>query len=387
MDLRLLLAPDVATEGVISSPVPDDVTDFDDFDDRGAEGTTESTADTASPEPASPDASTAAPPAPTDPNLAASDRRARPGAPPPENWRGVREVAEGLGFRFTGNPSDDHAAMVELVRQAATARQSDYYAQVGRQLAPHAPKIQQYLASQQAPAAPEKSPWDRPEFDARWAQLGERDPGTGVFVGKPGVAPEIVAKVNDYLAWHERKESDPEGYMTHVVNKVFKQQFAEQFQQYRQQTAQEQAISEIQRSNSEWLYQRDPQGQVVFGYDRRPVPSAAGQRYLFHVQRATQMGISDPRYQNQYAIQAVQNEIYAAQVQKSEATQAQASSPQTRQARTAPNRNPIQSMPAQDRIDNPAAPEQSTVGLSLNEALKREMSGFGDDEFNLDQIL
>jgi hypothetical protein len=292
----------------------------------------------------------------------------------------VREAASGLGYRFGDDVVDDNQALVNLVQRANTAQQSDYYSQLGRQLAPHAPKIQQYLASQQQPVQEAASPWSKPEFDPRWASVVERDPGTGVYVGKPGVPPEIVQKVNAYAEWVDRRENDPEGYHSYVAEKVFEKKFAEQFEARSRQAEQTASINAIHQANANWLYQHDEQGQMVRGRDGRPVASPGGARYLQHVRQVAAMGVTDPRHQDYLARQSLTAEILSAQQSQQAAVTAQATNPRTIQAQTQPNRNVLGTLPAQQR-QGQDAPDQGSTGLSLLETLRRETADLTDADF------
>jgi hypothetical protein len=80
-------------------------------------------------------------------------------------WQSIRDAAQQRGFQFAPTVTDDRAALDYLIQQAALARQSDVYAQLGRQLAPKAEQIQQYLRQQQAPAQPARQPWEAREWD------------------------------------------------------------------------------------------------------------------------------------------------------------------------------------------------------------------------------
>lgn len=374
----------------LQAEIVDDSADNDFGSFGGQEGSTTSAADVAETSTSSDgsglsgtQAAVAAAPEPADPNLGAASRRTPPvDAVAASPWRGVKEAAAGLGYRFGDDVTDDNQALVNLVQRANTAQQSDYYSQLGRQLAPHAPKLQQFLASQQQ-VAPVASPWDKPEWDQRWAQIVTRDDLTGVYVGKPGVPPEIVQKVNAYAEWVDRRENDPEGYHSHVAEKVFEKKFAEQFERRSREAEQTASINAIHQANAGWLYQHDDQGQMVRGRDGRPVASPGGTRYLQHVRSVASMGVTDPRHQDYLARQSLTAEILTAQQTQNSAAVAQSANPRTIQAQTQPNRNVLGSLPAQDRQAQPAAVSASTNGLSLADVMRRELAGYTDADFQM----
>lgn len=297
-------------------------------------------------------------PSPADPNNAA--------------WTGVREAARARGFEFDGSVTDDASALDYLMRQAQANRQADYYAQLGRQLAPQAPAIQQYLQQQRAPQQPERPAWQAPEFDQRWAQLVEPSAVPGVYVGKPGTPQGIVDKVNEYAAWKAKFDQNPGEMINQAAEarakEIARSEFKSQFQQYQQQTA----IQQIMQQNAQFLYQVDQSGQVARDFQGRPMLSPVGTRYMHHLQVAQQYGILNPVHQDQFAKNAVRGEY--AMAAQAQAAAAGAKNPQAQQAQHRPNINPSGAAPSLQRSQNPQAhnePDES--GIPLRERLMRAL--------------
>lgn len=309
-----------------------------------------------------------------------------PADPNNAGWLGVRDAAIARGFQFDSSVTDDHGALEHLMRVAQANRQADYYAQLGRSLAPQAAGIQQYLQQQGAQRAqPAARPsWEAPEFDQRWAALVERDPATGIYVGKPGVPHEIVQKVNTFADWKAKYDANPGALINEAAEakaKVIAQQvYREQFAQHQQQ----QSIQSIMHQNSSWLYQVDQAtGQQVRDFQGRPMVTPVGTRYLHHLGQARQMGITDPNHQNSYAMNVVRGEYALAQQQAAHQAAQQAANPQTQNQQFRAPVNPTQAQPPLQRRQNPAAAnEPNDEGLTLHQRLLRDLraEGVTDDD-------
>lgn len=325
---------------------------------------------------AEPSPITSAPPVPADPNQRAGLTQTQPVA---NDWQSIRDAATALGYQFAPNVADDRAALVHLIQQANGNRQADYYAQLGRQLAPQAPAIQQYLQAQHAPAAPTAPPaWEAPEFDERWAGLVDRDPTTGIYVAKQGVPHEIATKVNKYVEWKANYDRNPAAVINGMVQAqaraIAKETFDTQFAQQQRQST----VNQIAQDNSAWFYQQDANGQrAINPVTNQYIPSPVGARYLHHLGQVQQMGVTDPRQQDALAKNLVRGEVaMQAQATAYAATQ-QAANPQTNQAITRPNVNPLQAQPPTQRRQNPSATEPSATGMSLQEMLRADLAAEG----------
>lgn len=298
---------------------------------------------------------------------------------------GIRELASQLGYSFDPSIDNEYSALAHLTSQARRAqeleaiqRQQDVYAQLGRQLAPQAPQISQYLQQQQAPPGPK--PYEPPPFDKRWLPLVERDAATGVLIGKPGanVPPAIVDAANKYSDWLSEFQTNPMSILKPALeeaeNRAYeraKAEIAQSRAQYETQTA----VQQIVARNSSWFYAATGQ------------PTDLGREYIGIVQALQQRGVTDPRYKDEIATSILAPKIAAAQSagtvqQTAQQRQAAAAKTQTR------NRNPLQALAVHQGDQTPGyvPPDQQGLGLAdrLRKAFKE--NGVSDDEILLSAV-
>jgi hypothetical protein len=301
------------------------------------------------------------------------------GATPGNDWQSIREAARAYGYDPGQQFGDDRQFLIHLLQQAQNNRQADFYARLGQQIAPHAQQFQTYLQQQQAPAQPQgPQPWEAPEFDERWVNLVDRDPATGVFLAKPGVPAEIAQKVNAYADWKAKFDRNPAQVINGMVEQRAKAIAADVVREQLQAQTREQTIGQIVAENRSWIYQLDAQGAPTINpMTGQPVVTPTGARYLHHLQAVRSMGVTDPRHQDSLAKNLVRAEFAAAQQAGNQAAATQAANPQTRQAATMPNLNPLQAQPPAQRRTNPAATEPSPAGKSLRELLQEDFAAEG----------
>lgn len=373
---RLLLDPMAGDLNGGGSPAPEpDIAPENGGPDRSFSDLSNATVEDPSASPGTTSANPAQPLVPADPNNAA------PAQPAAEQWQSIRDAAAAYGYQVPNGIADDRAMLMHLLQQAGANRQSDAYAQLGRQLAPKATEIQQYLAQQtQQQAAPSRQPWEAPEFDQRWAGLVEQDPATGLFYSKPGTPHEIAQKVNAYVEWKANFDKNPSAVMNQMVESRARDIARETFQEQFAAQSRQAEIGQIVQANSEWLYQKDQAGRPVVGYDGRYVPTPVGARYMHHVGEAQRMGVSNPRDLDALAKNLVRAEFAVQQQQ----AQQKAANPQTAAAVAQPNLNPLQNVSIQQQRLNPAATEPSAEGMSLNDMIRQAMkeNGVTDADFS-----
>ncbi len=306
------------------------------------------------------------------------------GAGAGDEYRPLRDSLQGLGWQFQREYADDEDILRDLVTQANRNREADYYAQLGRQLAPEYQGIQSYLqerkAQQQAPAQPRE--WEAPEFEQSWMGLVQRDAGTGVFLAKPGVNPVIADKVNLYDKWFQKYGANPaaafrpmmEAELPRMLGGMLDQRFGEWQRQ--------QQINELVRTNASWMYQADDAGRPVIGVGGTPVPTANGLRYSQHVANLERQGMVDPVQVDALARQLLMGEIAMGQLRQE---QGQVAQPQRNQAIASgrPQANVLQSRTPQERMVTAGATEPDQSGMSLSERMARafEQAGYTDADF------
>ena len=296
-----------------------------------------------------------------------------------QQWQSIRDVANSRGYQHAGQFQDDAAFLDHLLQQANQARQSDFYARLGQQMAPHASRIQQFLQQGQQPQQTQQAqpqPWEAPEFDEKWLNLVERDPATGIYVAKPGADPQFAAKVNAFATWKANYDRNPAAVLNGMVEARAKAIAAETVREQLAVQGREQTVRSIVAENSQWLYQRDQAGQPVRDYLGQPMLTPVGTRYMHHLQQIKGMGVTDPRHQDALAKQAVQAEHYAAQAQAQAARDGQGN-PQSRAATNNPNINPIQTAPPTQRRNHPHDTPESVAGKSLNDMMREALNAEG----------
>jgi hypothetical protein len=301
----------------------------------------------------------------------------------------IRGLVSGMGYQFGDDVTDDYGALVHLAQQAVRAqqlaemqRQGDVFAQLGRQLAPRAREIGQFLQGQQQP--PQRAAYEPPPFDERWARLLRVDEQSGRYVPQhPSVPQEIVDAANDYAEYTQNFLRNPVGLINQVIeasNKTMDTRIQEAVQAGIRQYQVQQQVNTIAHQNAGWFYARDPQGQfmpdaVSGGWRVSPL----GQQYLEAVRWAASAGVQDPVHRDEFARRALRAEIAQAQ----QATQQPMSNQAVAQARqeralpgSRPMMNPLQSLSREQRAETPGATEP-VPRKSFSDLMRENMAAEG----------
>jgi hypothetical protein len=166
-------------------------------------------------------------------------------------------------------------------------------------------KYQQWLAAQQEasrPKAPEQPKWwNPPSIEDTYKSYIVRDPQTGKEVIDPNApfeAQQALRKYQDYTANFARKlVTDPENTLKPFVEQVAMQKAQELVQQQLGQYQSQNYVQDLERQNSDWLYNED--GSV----------SREGQAIQAYIGQAQQIGIQDPKARWQYATGMLQRDL------------------------------------------------------------------------------
>ena len=207
-------------------------------------------------------------------------------------------------------------ALLDNYAQSSRLRQ---YAEMGAQVAPHYDQFNSWLSSQggaqQTPGQPvqpgqpqqpaEPPLWDAPEYDPAWAGMVESDQ-QGNIIPKPGISPEIPAKMMRYANWMRSKETefwrDPDKVLGPIIAKRAREE-AEKLVKENLGSYQDQITwDEFAKSSTDWMVHRDENGQPV--HDRvsgQPILTPDGQRWNSHYQRGVDLGIQGTRHLIEYA--------------------------------------------------------------------------------------
>lgn len=189
-----------------------------------------------------------------------------------------------------------------------TQRQLQQYQQV-------VPYAQEYLKNQkafeewrraQAEAAKPKAPeapkwWSPPEVKDTWKSYIVRDPQTGKEIISPDAPYEAQAALREYQSYTadfaRKLVTDPENTLKPFVEQVAIQKAQEMVQQHLNQYQSQNYVSDLERQNSDWLY--DQNGQV----------SREGQAIQQYISQAAEIGIADPKARWQYATGMLQRDL------------------------------------------------------------------------------
>ncbi len=306
-----------------------------------------------------------------------------------EQWESLADAARGLGWQGdTAQFGDDRQFLLHLLNSSQARQQEDYYAQLGRQLAPHYQGIQNYLGSQgkpgahQSPAAPAAIPeWEAPEFDDQWMALVQRDPQTGVFLARPGVNPVIADKVNVFDKWQKKYGSNPVAAVRPMLQAELPKMLGDMIRTELGNFRKEQTVNSIVSRNAEWMYQQN-NGRPVIGVGGQMVPTPQGMRYGQLVQQLERGGMSDPTSIDGLARQILMGEMAMGQLQQANG-QAPAQQQANALASGGAQRNVLQSL-GQAGQGLPGHTPQDNTGLSLHEMLSRalETAGYTDADFS-----
>jgi hypothetical protein len=297
---------------------------------------------------------------------------------------GLLSVVEGLKqFGYTPQATGDYQALREVTRLAQEASQlrqraqaADFYSRLGQQIAQLPPEQLRTLQEPVA-AAPTRQPWEPPQFNRDYMALVDQDPGTGKYVSKPGVPPEVGRAVNEYNDWLQGFLHNPTQIISQAAEHVAKQQFDRLFQE---RWAQQQAQTEVQQilaQNASWMYQRDTAGQMMRDASGNPLMSREGGLYSQAVRQLNDAGVTSPAQKNALAIQIVRGQLAAEQA--SGQSVAQQVAPRQAQALNSgrPNVNPLQALSADQRAATPGAIDPSLNGLGFRDRLLKEFAAAG----------
>ena len=284
-------------------------------------------------------------------------------------WQGVSDYARQLGVQL---PADDHQALATLLNAYQRSLQPNFYEQFGRQLAPYADQVQQYLQHQRAmqqQQVPGRAPWQPPEWNPAWVNMVERDPATGMLYAKPGVNPQIAEKVQQYAEWRDQFLDDPAKTIQPLVEHRAKELIQQEFATHRQTVEADNLVAE----NANWMFQADPNGVPMLHQDGSRALSPAGAVYARAVNDIWNSGVRNVRQCHLLARAQVENAVLRQQWLTHYA-QAPAAYAQQQQGMMPTNVGGSATRPSV----SPQRGPQSSNGLGLRELLNRRLQGLSD---------
>ena len=184
---------------------------------------------------------------------------------------------------------------------------------------------QQEQAKAAAPKPEEKAKWwNPPAVDDSLKSYIIRDPQSGKEVIDPNApisAQEKLRAYQDYTANFARKfVTDPENTLKPFIEEVAMQKAQELVQQQLNQYKTSNYVSDLERQNSDWLY--DQSGNI----------SREGQAIQAYIQQAAEIGIGSPDARWKYATGMLQRDLLNIRYQQMQAPQPQAYAPAPQQA-------------------------------------------------------
>lgn len=220
-------------------------------------------------------------------------------------WEAFKALPEYSG-------ADDLAIAQDLYRSRQGYIESQRQLQQYQQIVPYA---QEYLKNQQAFAEwqkaqaeaakpkPQEAPkwWSPPQVKDTWKSYIVRDPQTGKEIISPDAPYEAQNALREYQAYTadfaRKLVTDPENTLKPFVEQVAMQKAQELVQQQLGQYQTTNYVQDLERQNSDWLYDQQgnvtPEGRAIQGY----------------ITQAAEIGINDPKARWQYATGMLQRDL------------------------------------------------------------------------------
>lgn len=293
-------------------------------------------------------------------------------------WQGVVDYARSQGVQLPYQ--DDVVAIRALLDAYRGSQERNYYADLGRQMAPYSDQIQAWIRQNQLQAdqarVPAADPYAAPEWDDRWALMVERDPATGMIRSKPGYDPRIGEKAQAYAEWRSKWDNDPkfrDAYVESRAESRARQLIEERFATHAE-SAQAQSIV---AQNAAWVFQSHPDGTPVIGQDGMKVLSPAGHIYAQAVNQIWNSGVRNVEQCNALARTYVENVVMRQQfLAYQQQVQGQA---QQAQGQVSPSVGGSATRPSV----SPPAGRVKQGGMTLQEMLNANARGLRDEDADL----
>ncbi len=220
-------------------------------------------------------------------------------------WQGVRDYAKANGVELPF--ADDAAALNALLAAHRQASERNYYADLGRTVAPHAQQVAAYLQQQrrQAAAPQQAPPWQPPEFDDKWLAMVERDENTGGLRSKQGYDPAIAERVQKFADWREAFLKNPAAVVGPLVQEESRRVAGQMFAEQNERTVADQLVGQ----SAGWMFQADPQGQPVFTAQGQRQLTPEGSLYARSADQLWKAGVRDVRQVHALARAQVENAV------------------------------------------------------------------------------
>lgn len=225
-------------------------------------------------------------------------------------------------------------------------------------------------AKAQEPKPAEKPKWwNPPAVDESLKSYIIRDPQTGKEVIDPNAplhAREALRQYQDYTANFARKfVTDPENTLKPFVEEVAMQKAKELVEQQLSQYKSQNYVQDLERQNSDWLY--NPDGSI----------SREGQAVQAYIGQAAQIGISSPEARWQYATGMLQRDLLNLRYQQMQSAPPQfapPAAPQMAPAPAAPPADPVAQQNMQFLRERATRTPNRSAGTNEPRAPRQRMS-------------
>lgn len=175
-------------------------------------------------------------------------------------------------------------------------------------------KKAQAEASQPKPAEQPKW-WSPPQVKDTWKSYIVRDPQTGKDIISPDAPYEAQQALREYQSYTadfaRRLVTDPENTLKPFIEQVAQQKAQELVQQNLTQYQSQNYVQDLERQNSDWLY--DERGEVT----------PEGRAIQSYISQAAEIGIQNPQARWQYATGMLQRDLLNLRYQQMQAHAAQ----------------------------------------------------------------
>jgi hypothetical protein len=329
-----------------------------------------------------------------------------PPAPPEQETSPLLQSLQESGVADLETEEDALKYVQDLRSRQAELEQ---YANYGRQIAPYAQDVNQYLQDkhqQRQQPQPEPEPetpawqtheqsfWKKPEYDPSWEQMVRLNSETGAYEGINAMVPaQVVQGVQQYKNWQrqslEKLVENPLGLVREGLEPWMQNFVQEQIQGVIQQQQQQQEMQAVERELQDVIYQRDPGTGVPI------VDPATGQYALNEygnllvqeMQTVSDLGIQDPRQIRAMAESNIKAKLYDYQQQQQQAPTDAAGAPPNIPAApvqpvVAPSQPPAPQTQFLENAKRKAAHTPSLAGSLGNQQVTPEAAGISADSEN-----
>lgn len=320
-----------------------------------------------------------------------SPEPASSGAPAPTDATqpspSIRDILATFGYQGASQYQSDIDALRAAAQAAQSSQQYNHYVNEYIQNAGAFRQWQdaQRQAQQQSLHQQQPSWWKAPEFDPSWQQKIYRDQQGNLQV-LPGADPSIIQKYNAWVDHQQRFlndfSRDPINSIKPGIEQIVQQAAGSLFQNYIAQIQEQAVAANFIQQNSEWLHERDANGNVLMDQrSGRPALSGLGRQFANYVREAESFGLNDSNSQQKYAMAALQRDFLIAKMQQQPNNNGTGIDPTSsikqnylQQAAGLPNNTPA--TPPQNTNGNYQTAQSSPVRV-LQEMLSREFASNG----------